>query len=163
LGRTDDMVVVRGVNVYPTAVEELVRACGGVAEYRAEISQKGALVELALQIEPSADCADPAALVRRLEASFTNALALRVPIVLVRTLGLATRQTQTWQREIKGRAFVNFGFGPDFAAVFADDALDGGQADAGAFEVLRAMEALKHAEQFVGVAHVEPDAVVAHK
>ena len=32
LGRADDMVVVRGVNVYPSAVEEILRSAGGVAE-----------------------------------------------------------------------------------------------------------------------------------
>ena len=34
-------------------------------------------------IEPAADCADAAALVRKLESSFQTALALRVPIQLV--------------------------------------------------------------------------------
>src|SRR5206468_11894123 len=34
LGRADNMVVVRGVNVYPSAVEEIVRNCPGVAEDR---------------------------------------------------------------------------------------------------------------------------------
>jgi acyl-CoA synthetase (AMP-forming)/AMP-acid ligase II len=34
LGRTDDMVTVRGVNLYPAAVEEIVRSCQGVGEYR---------------------------------------------------------------------------------------------------------------------------------
>jgi phenylacetate-CoA ligase len=83
LGRTDDMVVVRGVNVYPAAVEELIRACGGVAEYRAEISHERALAELRLQIEPAPDCADHAALLRKLEGSFEVALTLRVPITVV--------------------------------------------------------------------------------
>ena len=83
LGRTDDMVVVRGVNVYPAAVEELVRACGGVAEYRAEISHERALAELRLQIEPAPDCPDHAALLRKLEGSFESALTLRVPITVV--------------------------------------------------------------------------------
>jgi len=34
LGRTDDMLVVRGVNVYPSAMDDVLRSCGGVAEYR---------------------------------------------------------------------------------------------------------------------------------
>src|SRR5206468_2470798 len=38
LGRIDDMVVVRGVNVYPSAVEEILRAHGGVAEYLAQVN-----------------------------------------------------------------------------------------------------------------------------
>jgi len=83
LGRTDDMIVVRGVNVYPSAVEELVRACGGVSEYRAEITRAATLSELTLQIEPAPDCPDSAALVRKLETNFQSAFALRVPIQLV--------------------------------------------------------------------------------
>ena len=100
LGRTDDMVVVRGVNVYPSAVEEIVRACGGVAEYQAQISSKGPLTELSLQIEPRADCADAAGLVRILENSFETALALRVAITLAPfgTLPRFEMKAQRWVR-----------------------------------------------------------------
>jgi len=80
LGRTDDMIVVRGVNVYPSAVEEIVRGCGGVAEYRAQVNVKNSLAELSLIVEPEADCGDAAALARTLERAFESALALRVPI-----------------------------------------------------------------------------------
>ena len=52
LGRADDMVVVRGVNVYPAAVEEVLRDVGGVAEYRVCVSQKLGLAELTLEVEP---------------------------------------------------------------------------------------------------------------
>ena len=45
LGRTDDMVVIGGVNVYPAAVDEVVRTCGGVAEYQVEVTTAGALAE----------------------------------------------------------------------------------------------------------------------
>jgi phenylacetate-CoA ligase len=83
LGRTDDMVVVRGVNVYPSAVEEIVRGCGGVAEYQAVLSNERVLPELSLQIEASPDCADVRGLVRRLESDFETALALRVRITAV--------------------------------------------------------------------------------
>src|SRR5690606_40295165 len=34
LGRSDDMVVVRGVNVYPSAVDQVIRESPGVGEYR---------------------------------------------------------------------------------------------------------------------------------
>ena len=43
LGRSDDMVVVRGVNLYPSAIEDILRACDGVAEYRVEIRSGRAL------------------------------------------------------------------------------------------------------------------------
>jgi phenylacetate-CoA ligase len=83
LGRTDDMVVVRGVNIYPGAVEEIVRATGGVAEYRVRVDRSRALVELSLQVEPAPGCEDGAALALRLERAFDRALALRVPVRVV--------------------------------------------------------------------------------
>lgn len=83
LARSDDMVVVRGVNVYPSAVEEIVRSCGGVSEFRVEVRAERALTEISLQIEPSPNCEDAAGLAHRIEVAFRNALALRVPITCV--------------------------------------------------------------------------------
>jgi phenylacetate-CoA ligase len=83
LGRTDDMVVVRGVNIYPGAVEEIIRAAGGVAEYQVRVSTARALAELSVHIEPHPDCADVAALVAALEKKFQASFALRVPVVAV--------------------------------------------------------------------------------
>jgi len=100
LGRTDDMVVIRGVNVYPSAVEDIVRACPGVAEYQVEISTRQTLPELSLQVEPTPDCNDAAGLVRQLEHCFGTALALRVPITLVPigTLPRFEMKAQRWRR-----------------------------------------------------------------
>jgi phenylacetate-CoA ligase len=83
LGRTDDMVVVRGVNVYPSAVDEIVRGQDEVVEYQVELSVDRGMPEISLQIEPSPRCRDVAGLVRGLERSFETALALRVPITTV--------------------------------------------------------------------------------
>jgi len=80
LGRTDDMVVVRGVNVYPSAVEEVLRACAGVAEYRVEIRTNRALPEMRIQVEPSSEHEDAAGVTRRLEAALSNAFGLRIPV-----------------------------------------------------------------------------------
>jgi phenylacetate-CoA ligase len=82
LGRTDDMVVVRGVNIFPSAVEEIIRACGGVAEYRVRVNRARALAELSVQIEPTPDCADAEALVCKLERAFESAFNLRVPVTM---------------------------------------------------------------------------------
>jgi phenylacetate-CoA ligase len=83
LGRTDDMVVVRGVNVYPSAIDEIVRGHDDVVEYQVELSIDRAMPEISLQIEPSPRCRDVAGLVRKLERSFQTAMALRVPITTV--------------------------------------------------------------------------------
>ncbi|MFQ3169977.1 MAG: phenylacetate-CoA ligase [Limisphaerales bacterium] len=81
LGRSDDMVVVRGVNVYPSAVEEILRSAGGVAEYRVTISRDDALIEMSVEVEP--EIGDDSALAKRLAKSFQETLALRVPVKLV--------------------------------------------------------------------------------
>jgi phenylacetate-CoA ligase len=80
LGRTDDMVVVRGVNIYPSAVEEIIRATDGVSEYQVRISTVQALTELSLQIEAKPGCDDVAT---KLEKSFQSKFALRVPVTMV--------------------------------------------------------------------------------
>lgn len=67
------------------------------------------------------------------------------------------------QRKIKDRAFAHLAFRPRAAAMAGDDAAHIGQANARPFEFFRAMQALEDTEQFVGVIHVEADAVIADK
>jgi phenylacetate-CoA ligase len=76
LGRTDDMVVVRGVNIYPTAVEEVLRS-EGVTEYRVEVQTDRALTQLHIQVEAASNNA------AQLEAALTNAFSLRIPVTTV--------------------------------------------------------------------------------
>jgi len=83
LGRTDDMLVVRGVNVYPSAVENILRGFEAVSEYRVEIQNHRTLPELSIQVEPAAAHAQDSTLTHRLEAALTNAFALRIPVALV--------------------------------------------------------------------------------
>ena len=100
LGRVDDMVVVRGVNVYPSAIEEIIRRVGGVAEYQVRVSQRHALAELTVTIEPAVDGCGPD-VERRLAAAFESSLALRVPVKLA-ALGSLPRfesKARRWARE----------------------------------------------------------------
>lgn len=83
LGRSDDMVVIRGVNVYPGLVEEVVRGFPEVIEYRVRIDSRRAMAELCLEVETAPDSADLATLQSRLEQSFQTVLNLRVPVALV--------------------------------------------------------------------------------
>jgi phenylacetate-CoA ligase len=82
LGRTDDMVIVRSVNLYPAAVESILRGFEDVAEYRVEILTERAMTELRIQLEPSPACADPAALAQAVEAALRTAFNLRIPVTL---------------------------------------------------------------------------------
>lgn len=52
LGRTDDMIHVRGINVYPSALEEVIRRFPDVAEYRVHVEQAGSLPVLGIEVEP---------------------------------------------------------------------------------------------------------------
>jgi phenylacetate-CoA ligase len=75
IGRADDMVVVRGVNLFPSGVDAVVRSVPGISEYQVETSRRGALVELALAIESADDFA-----ASQLEAALSSAFSLRIPV-----------------------------------------------------------------------------------
>jgi len=75
LGRADDMVVVRGVNIYPTAIESVVRSIPEIGEYRVLVSRRGSMAELELDIESTDDTA-----ALRLERALDQAFTLRVPV-----------------------------------------------------------------------------------
>jgi phenylacetate-CoA ligase len=85
LGRLDDMVTIRGVNVFPSAVDEMVRSEPGVAEYRVEIDERGAMAQMRLMIELVNGAAAGEELVHGLEAKLRAALSLRVPVEVVAT------------------------------------------------------------------------------
>ena len=42
LGRIDDMVVVRGNNIFPASLEAIIRRFDAVAEFRVEVLEDGA-------------------------------------------------------------------------------------------------------------------------
>jgi phenylacetate-CoA ligase len=54
LGRCDDMLIIRGVNVFPSRVEALLLEVEGVTpNYRIVLSRKGALDEALVEVEPT--------------------------------------------------------------------------------------------------------------
>jgi len=83
LGRVDDMVIVRGVNVFPTAVEHLLRSCRGIAEYQVRLTKSGPLTEMELVIEPEPGCSDVPGLIECVKRTLQQALALRIPVQAV--------------------------------------------------------------------------------
>ena len=83
LGRTDDMVIVRGVNIYPNAVEEIIRGTPGIVEYAVRVDESKALGEMAVQIEPGPECADRDGVARELQQKFEAIWSLRVPVTAV--------------------------------------------------------------------------------
>ena len=57
-GRVDDMLTVRGVNVFPSAIEAIVRRFDEVGEYRVELARVREMDELRCIVEAPADVAD---------------------------------------------------------------------------------------------------------
>jgi phenylacetate-CoA ligase len=53
LGRTDDMIHLRGNNFYPSSLEAVIRRFPQVAEYRVEVDQSGPLAALRVEVEPA--------------------------------------------------------------------------------------------------------------
>jgi phenylacetate-CoA ligase len=51
IGRTDDMLIVRGVNVFPSAVDQIVRSFPEVVEYRTTVHTSAAMDQLLVEIE----------------------------------------------------------------------------------------------------------------
>ncbi len=81
--RIDDMVHVSGVNVYPTAIEAVLRAVAEVVEYRATIASRGALRAVTVEVELDPSAAQPEAVCRRTEQRLRAALGLTVPVTAV--------------------------------------------------------------------------------
>lgn len=78
LGRADDMIVVRGVNIYPSAVDAVVRSVPEITEYRVNVGRQGELAEVSVEAETTVESA-----ITRLEDAFTDAFTLRIPVARV--------------------------------------------------------------------------------
>ena len=84
-GRVDDMVIIRGENVYPSAVENVVRDVSGFSgEFRMVITREGAMDELTVQAEYS----DAEATLARSDPEATAALRTLLEERLRTTLGV---------------------------------------------------------------------------
>ena len=93
IGRVDDMVVVRGVNIFPSAVDAVVRGFPEIAEYRVAVTSRDTLAEIALEIETTAGDA-----VARLEKALTSAFSLRIPVRRVDALPRFELKAKRWRQ-----------------------------------------------------------------
>jgi phenylacetate-CoA ligase len=98
IARTDDMVNIRGVNVYPAAIESVLRGFEEVVEFRSTVSRSATLRSLAVEVE-LIGAADPRAITTRITQRLRDALGLTVPIQVV-------GPNQLPRFEMKARRFV---------------------------------------------------------
>jgi phenylacetate-CoA ligase len=79
-GRIDDMLVVRGENVYPSAIEDVLRAVEGFGgEFRVIVSRREAMDELLVRAEYAGSHAAPEAQAR-LRATMAERLRVRLGV-----------------------------------------------------------------------------------
>jgi phenylacetate-CoA ligase len=94
LGRVDDMMIVRGVNVFPSAVEAIVHEFPEVDEYRLTVTRQGEMDALAIEVEDALE--QPERIARLLQLR----LGLHVAVRCVPAGSLP-------RFELKGQRFVD--------------------------------------------------------
>ena len=94
LARADDMMIIRGVNVFPSSIEQILREFPEVVEFRTTAFKQGAMDQLKIEIEATTDDIDPIRLVLQ------NKLGFRVDVDLVANQSLP-------RFEAKGKRFVD--------------------------------------------------------
>lgn len=97
-GRRDDMLVIRGVNLYPSEIERILLAAGGIApHYQIVLERPAAMDEVTVLCEPADPAADRAALARRAahalreQTGLTMAVDVVPPGAVPRSEGKAVR------------------------------------------------------------------------
>jgi len=88
-GRTDDMLIIRGVNVYPSQIEQVLMGIAGVApHYQVVLTRKGSMDQVEIHVEVSPEISFDE--IRRLEAlqkdvssRIASVLAISVKVKLV--------------------------------------------------------------------------------
>jgi phenylacetate-CoA ligase len=78
LGRADDMVTIRGNNVFPSSIEAILREYSDIAEYRIVVTTVRAMPHLKIEIEPTAVCAQSADLQETLLAAVGRSIKDRL-------------------------------------------------------------------------------------
>jgi phenylacetate-CoA ligase len=99
IGRADDMIAVRGVNVYPAAIEAVIRRFPEVQEFRSTVRRRDAMRALSVEIELDDRAAGRELVPARVASALRAALGLTVPVASVETGSLP-------RFEMKARRFV---------------------------------------------------------
>ncbi|MCK6623791.1 MAG: phenylacetate--CoA ligase family protein [Anaerolineae bacterium] len=101
LGRVDDMVTIRGVNIFPSAIENLVRIHSVVDEFQVKATRRGELDELCIEIELVEDV-NSETVSAAIAQSISSTLGLR-PLITTVPRGTLPRF------ELKAKRFHYFG------------------------------------------------------
>jgi phenylacetate-CoA ligase len=93
-GRSDDMMIARGVNVFPTQIEEQILRCDGLsAHYQIELMREGRMDELRVQVEAKPEHADEAS-----RSAQAGLLARHIKEVVGITVAVTVTESGTLRR-----------------------------------------------------------------
>jgi len=81
LGRADDMVVIRGINIYPSSIEAIVREFPEIIEFQITYYTKGDMDQIKVQFELASD--DNATVQKVLETRLRERVGLRIETEIV--------------------------------------------------------------------------------
>jgi len=82
LGRTDDMLIIRGNNVFPSSIEAIVREFPSVAEFRIVVTRQREMLHVRLELEPQPH-SDTAMLLENITATIKQRLQFQAEVKLV--------------------------------------------------------------------------------
>ena len=94
LGRVDDMIVVRGVNLYPTSVDAVISRFPEITEYQVVFENCESMLEAKVIIESKKD------LTHDLEVALQESFSLRIPVERVEA-GILPRHEMKAKRWLK--------------------------------------------------------------
>jgi phenylacetate-CoA ligase len=97
LGRVDDMIQIRGVNVFPSAVESIVREHTSVLEFQVDIRKQREMWEMQIEVELDSSASDSV-----VQAAIAEALSNRLGIRSAVNVAAAGRLPRY---ELKARRF----------------------------------------------------------
>ena len=104
IGRADDMIIVRGVNIYPSAVESIVRNFNEVTEYKVIVDESEAMTQISLQIEDSCNNqTEKNDLKNNIESALRRQFNLRVPVDIAPpgSLPRFEMKAKRWEKQTK--------------------------------------------------------------
>lgn len=100
LGRADDMVTVRGNNVFPSSIDAILRDYDDVAEYRVTVTTQRAMPHLKFAVEPLPEAASRSQELRAtLQKAIKDRLNFNAEVEIVKSGSLP-------RFELKGRRFI---------------------------------------------------------
>ena len=83
LGRIDDMIVVRGVNIYPSAIDSVIREYDKITEYQVIIKEQRSMKELEIFVELDSSV-EQATFIEILEEKLRSVFSLRIPVKIIK-------------------------------------------------------------------------------